>query len=53
MIAIAVNSTSQVMIISDSMLGLTLLLPAKTNLCGSMFAQIVFYNKFLRYSVKV
>ena len=44
MIAMAVNSTPQVMMISDSMLGLTLLLPAKTNLCISIFAQIVFYT---------
>ena len=44
MIAMAVNSTPQVMMISDSMLGFTLLLPAKTNLCGIMFARIVFYT---------
>ena len=42
MIAMAVNSTLQVMMISDCMLGLILLSPAKTNLCGSIFAQIVF-----------
>ena len=40
----AVNSIPHVMMISDSMLGFTLLLPAKTNLCGIMFAQIVFYT---------
>ena len=44
MIAMAVNSTPQVMMISDSMLGLTLLLLVETNLCGTMFAQIVFYT---------
>ena len=44
MIPMGVNSTPQVMMISDSMLGLTLLLLAKTNLCGSMFAQIVVYT---------
>ena len=42
MIAMAVNSTPQVMMTSDSILGFTLLLPAKTNLRGSMLAQIVF-----------
>ena len=43
MIAMTMNSTPQVMMISDSMLGLTLLLPAKTNLCASIFTQLVFY----------
>ena len=35
------------MMISDSMLGFTLLLPAKTNLCGSMFAQILYVISFI------